>query len=195
MRSYLFPLLLALALIIASGPSQPAHSEDDPQSMMRKMQEAMALTEHHKALARFAGNWDVEMSIAGMGTSKGTAKASWLFEGRWMQMTLEVPNFMGRKLESLVVMGYDKVKKAHVAVAVDNLSPNLKTMAGPTVDATGKVQVMYGEHDEYLTGEYDKPIKYVTRWIDKDTWVFEVWDLGVGENGKAVVTETFKRRP
>ena len=68
------------------------------------------------------------------------------------------------------------------------------TMEGVVVDPTGKLQVSYGPMDEWMTGEHDKAVKYVTRTISDDEWIFEIWDLGIGENGKAVVIERFTRK-
>lgn len=192
MRTGLFTIF-ATILAIGGHAALSQDSEGNQQEMVRRMKLAMALTEQHAALADRIGDWDVDMKIVGGGNVKGTAKIGWLFKGRWLKMELNVPGFMGRTLEAFVVMGYDKVKKAHVAMYCDSLSPSLATMTGPVVDPTKKTQVMYGTHDEYLTGELDKPIKYVTRLINKDKWIFEVWDLGIGEAGKAVVIETFTR--
>jgi len=181
-------------LAIGGHAALSQDAEFDQAEMMRRMQVATALTDHHKALESRIGDWDLEMDIVGMGKAKGTAKISWLFKGRWLKMETNTPNFMGMTLEALVVMGYDRVKKAHVAMSCDNLSPALNSMAGPVVDPTHRTQVMYGTHDEYLTGELNKPIKYVTRFINKDKFVFEVWDLGIGEAGQAVVIQTYTRR-
>ena len=76
-----------------------------------------ALDAAEDALSKFqAVQWMLaEMATRTDASRMLTYKAAWLYEGRWMQMTIEVPNFMGRKLESLVVMGYDKVKKAQRA--------------------------------------------------------------------------------
>ena len=40
----------------------------------------------------------------------------------------------------------------------------------------------------------DKAVKYVMRFLDKDTVKFEIWDLAIGENGMAVMTIDYKRR-
>lgn len=185
--------ILATILAVGGHVALSQDEESDQQEMARRMQLAMALTEHHKALEERIGDWDIDMEIVGMGNAKGTAKISWLFKGRWLKYEVKVPGFMGATLEAFVVIGYDKVKKAHVATYCDNMSPGIGYMAGPVVDPTNRTQVMYGTHDEYLTGELDKPIKYVTRFINKDKFIFEVWDLGIGEAGKAVVIQTYTR--
>ena len=47
---------------------------------------------------------------------------------------------------------------------------------------------------EWMTGEHDKAVKYVTRHEGPDKWIFEIWDLGIGEDGKAVMIQTYTRR-
>ena len=188
--------ILASILAVGGHAALSQDAESDQKEMARRMQLAMALTAEHKALGDLVREWDMELQIVGMGKKKGTAKIDWLFEGRWLKLEMKVPGFAPSvALEAFAVMGYDKVKKAHVAMFCNNLDPGMTVMAGPKVEPADQTQVMYGTHDEYLTGELDKPIKYVTRLINKDKWILEVWDLGIGEAGKAVVVETFTRRP
>ena len=47
---------------------------------------------------------------------------------------------------------------------------------------------------EYLSGELNKPFKTVTRTVDDDTHVMELWDLGIGEAGAMVLKPTYRQR-
>ena len=40
---------------------------------------------------------------------------------------------------------------------------------------------------ESTTGEHDKNVKYVYRFIDKDKYVFEIHDLAIGEPNTKVI--------
>lgn len=53
--------------------------------------------------------------------------------------------------------------------------------------------VSYGPMDEPLTGENDKPVKYVWRFPDAKTIVFELHDLAIGEPNTKVVEVTYRR--
>jgi len=189
---------LALALFLVAGDY--ALSQDDPadpNEMMRKIVEASKLTDHHRALGDLVGEWDVKMEVKmpGIPVTPGTMTAEWLIPKRWLVMRLKAPGFMGRPdYESVYVTGYDKIKKKFVSMVVDSMGPAMLTMQGVVVDPTGKVGVQYGTLDEYLTGEHDKPFKLVTRTIDDDNFAFEVWDLGIGEQGKPVIVQTFTRK-
>ncbi len=52
----------------------------------------------------------------------------------------------------------------------------------------------YGTIDEYLTGEHDKMVKTVWRFISDDKMVLEIHDLPIGENNTKVVEITYTRK-
>ena len=60
------------------------------------------------------------------------------------------------------------------------------------LDRSGKVVSFYGTLDEYLTGEHDKPVKYVLDLTDPAHPVFEIHDLAIGANSKVVTIEYTK---
>jgi hypothetical protein len=62
------------------------------------------------------------------------------------------------------------------------------------MDPSGKALITYGTIDEYLTGEHDKMVKYVWRFLSEDKIVLEVHDLPIGENNAKVVELTFTRQ-
>ena len=196
MRLGILAIVIAASFLVGDAALSQGQ-EHDPQKMMAKMKEAMNLTEHHRAMKDLIGQYDVtiEVKMPGVPVARGTAEIKWLMPGRWACISMKVPGFMGQgDYEAFVIMGYDKIKKKYVSAVVNSMSPGMITMEGVVVDPTGKVRVQYGTLDEYLTGEHDKQIKLVTRQIDKDTFINEVWDLGIGETGKAVFVETFTRR-
>ncbi len=65
---------------------------------------------------------------------------------------------------------------------------------GVVVDPEGKVKTEYGTLNEYMTNEFNKPIKTVTKVENADKFVLEIWDLGIGEAGKAVLKYTYTRK-
>ena len=62
------------------------------------------------------------------------------------------------------------------------------------MDPSGKAILSYGTLDEYLTGEHDKMVKYVWRFLSADEMILEVHDLPIGEKGTQVIEIRFKRR-
>ena len=61
-------------------------------------------------------------------------------------------------------------------------------------DQSGKVLTTYGKMDEPMTGEHDKNVKYVTRIISPDKFVFEVHDFAMGESNTKVVEVKYTRK-
>jgi hypothetical protein len=189
---------LLLALGVAVG-SRLAVSEENPvdTEAMKRWREFATPGEHHKALGRFVGTWDVEFKAIAPGgpttTTKGTSEYSWLMEGRWLQEHLR-GEVMGQPYQGFGVFGWDNFKKKHVATWVDNKGTAMVHAEGAVVDPTGKVQVLYGHQDEFMTGENDKVVKLVTRMDGNDRFTFEVWDMAIGENGAAVLKLEYTRR-
>jgi len=61
-------------------------------------------------------------------------------------------------------------------------------------DRTGKVLTLYGTMDEPMTGEHDKPVKYVLRVLGPDKHVYEIHDLAIGEPHTMVIEVTYTRK-
>jgi hypothetical protein len=62
------------------------------------------------------------------------------------------------------------------------------------LDPSGKALLMYGTLDEYLTGEHDKMVKSVWRFVSEDEMALEVHDLPIGEKNTKVFEVRYKRR-
>ena len=62
------------------------------------------------------------------------------------------------------------------------------------LDPGGKVLLLYGTIDEYLTGEHDKMVKTVFRFLSPDKMIMEIHDLPIGEQNTKVVEVTYTRR-
>jgi hypothetical protein len=150
--------------------------------------------EHHKLLERFLGTWDSEarfaMSPPNAKPDKGTMTYSWLMEGRWLKGESN-GTLMGLPVRTFTVMGYDNFKMSYVTSWVNSFDT-----ADHRRGATGsgrKTLISYGTLDEYLTGENDKMVKYVWRFVSDDEIHLEVHDLPIGENNAKVLDFTFKR--
>lgn len=196
-------LLACLAVARSAAVSdEPPLSEADQKKqaaeMQKKMEEAARLGPHHKDLEYLLGTWDgvIEVVMPGtppMPSSKVVGTGAWVIDGRWMGLRLK-GTMMGRGFEGFGMFGFDNVRKAHVSSFVSNLDTALTCVSGSVVDPSGKIKSMYGTIDEYLTGEFDKPVRFTTKQLSPDQFVLEIADLAIGETGAVVLRETFTRR-
>ena len=174
--------------------------------MMKKWQANATPGENHKHLEHFVGSWDLttKMWMAGPDSpptvSKGTAETKWILGKRYIQESLKaemkMPGPDGKEMampfEGLGITGYDNFKKVYVGTWADDMGTQLLTMRG-NYDPAKKTLAMYGEMDEPAMDVYGRMFKGVTRVIDKDNHVFEMYDLHVGENFK-VMEIAYKRK-
>ena len=194
---FLAGALFASALVPAfSSAPVPQDHEGDMASMLEQARKYTEPGEHHKLLERFLGKWDTEtrlfMGDKPLPASKGTAEASWLIEGRWIQ-NKSTGSMMGRPLETFTVMGYDNFKQSYVSTVVSSMDTAMNRSEGD-LDPGGDVLLLYGTLDEYLTGEHDKMVKTVIRFLSKDEHVMEIHDLPIGEKNTKVVEVRYTRR-
>ncbi len=189
-------LCVVVSVTAAEENTPPAPAEQvDMAEMMKRAKQFTAPGDHHQALERFLGTWDVETSILMGGESKpekGTATVSWLMEGRWLKHEMS-GTIMGMSVESFSIIGYDNFKMSYVGATVSSMDTALLTYEGD-MDPSGKALISYGTLDEYLTGEHDKMVKYVWRFPSEDRMVLEVHDLPIGENNTKVVEVAYTRR-
>lgn len=173
-------------------------SEAEMAEMMKRWQEAATPGEHHKLLERFLGDWEYEMLVwmGGPGSepsrSKGTSTGSWLMEGRFLQMEGE-GDMMGMPGRTFSLWGYDNFKKKYVCTAVDTFNTHMLRMEGSANRDKSEIH-MFGPMDEPTTGEHDKTVKYVFRFISDDEHVMEVHDEAIASDNNKVVELRFKRK-
>jgi hypothetical protein len=197
--SFLAGVLAASLLLPAlARPFQDdgAAGAADMAAMMEKARRYTEPGEHHELLQRFLGRWETEARffMGGEATppEKGTAEISWLMEGRWLQNRVK-GTFLGLPMEEFTVMGYDNFKQSYVATAVGSFDTAMRHAEGD-LDPGGKVLLLYGTLDEYLTGEHDKMVKLVYRFVSDDEIVLEIHDLPIGETNTKVVEVHYRRK-
>jgi hypothetical protein len=113
-------------------------------------------------------------------------------DGRFLleELTGEV---MGMPWRAMSIMGYDNFKKKYIVSHIDNLGTALYTGEGK-FDTANKVLTSFGKMDEPMTGEHDKTVKYVTRMLSKDKYIFEIFDEVGGPNEYKAVEITYTRK-
>jgi hypothetical protein len=187
-----------------AAPGQP--TPEQMAEMMKKWQASATPGENHKHLEPLVGTWDLTMKTWMGGpdsepaVSTGTAEAKWILGKRYVQETvraeMKMPGPDGREMsmpfEGQGVTGYDNFKRVYVGTWADDASTQLLTMRG-SYDPAKKTFTMYGEMDEPMLDIYGRMFKGVTRIVDDNTHVFEMYDLHVGDDYK-VMEITYKRK-
>jgi hypothetical protein len=198
--------LFALAICFGLSPIFAQETAPTPEEqaammeeMMKKHQELGSPSEWHAKLNPVIGEWDVEtkMWMGGKGSgdptvSKGSSKNTWIMGGRYVRQDYQ-GEMMGQPFNGISLMGYDNFSKKYVSMWIDDMSTMFSVMEG-SVDRTGKVFTTYGKMHEWMTGELDKTVKYVTRIIDEDKHVFEIHDTYIGEPNTLVLELTYTRK-
>ncbi|MCG8457473.1 MAG: DUF1579 domain-containing protein [Holophagales bacterium] len=178
----------------ADRPVAPPEAVDMAE-MMARARKFTGPGEHHALLDRFLGNWQTELRFTMQGMNapaeKGTSVGSWLMEGRWVQLKGKGTT-MGMPSESFMILGYDNFKMSYVTASVTSLDTALLTSEGD-LDPGGEALLTYGTLDEYLTGEHDKMVKYVWRFVSDDEMTLEIHDLPIGEKNTKVLEMRFTR--
>jgi len=203
--------VLLLAFFVSRASSQEEQpmkmpSPDEMKAMMDKWLKTTKPGESHKKLEHFVGSWDVAIKMnmgPGMAApeTKGTATAKWVLDGRFIQEEFKgemmMPDAAGAMkpiaYQGLGLLGYDNYRNMYVQSWADSLSTHLLSMNG-AMDPSGKTLLMFGTMDEPMLDITGRMVKYVTKIIDKDKHVFEIYDLHAGENYRVLeITYTRKK--
>jgi len=192
-------LVVAGALFAYSATSQdkPAPTGKDTkkadapgmEEMMKKAEAAGKPGPAHKALDSLVGEWNIEgqcwMSPDGPPTvNKGTASVRWILDGRFVQEDFK-GEFMGKTFQGIGITGYDNMKKKYIGSWIDSMSTGMFISEG-TADAEGKEFTFQGKMDDPMTGQRNKPYKFVVRILDPNKHTFEMHDLTLGDKSKTM---------
>jgi len=194
-------LLVIATMIMGTTSLAMAEGENKPDAnaaMAAVMEKAKQYTQPsaaHQVLSRFLGDWNSETRLIFPGApaqgEKGRATFSWLMEGRWLQMKGS-GQFLGQTVESVSIMGYDNFKQSYVVTSITSIDTAMNRAEGD-MDPSGKALILYGTIDEYLTGEHDKMVKTVWRFVSDKEMRMEIHDLPIGENNTQVVEVRYWR--
>lgn len=139
----------------------------------------------HARLEPLVGRWTQSVKMwmapgAPPEVSTGTCESKWILGGRFLlqeikedvKADMDHPPFEGAGL-----IGYDNFKKKYTSVWVDNMSTAIMTGLG-TCDDSGKVFTMIGHHDDVFTGTPNQKFKTITRIVDDNTVIDEMYVTG-----------------
>lgn len=190
-------LLLGVSAVLWSQ-EQPSPAEQE--AMMEAWMELAVPGEPHKKLAALVGEWDVvtRMYMAGPDSdpveSKAYSKITAVLGGRFIQEQVvgefAMPNVQGgiesMKFEGLGLTGYDNYKKAYISTWADSMGTMLLLSKGTYNPSKPDDITFYGEMPEPGLGIQDRYIKYHKKMVNKDKFIFTMYDLAVSENHKVM---------
>jgi hypothetical protein len=201
--TFLGVLILVLTLTVSDESfsqekKKSAKKMPSEEEMMKRWQGTMTPGVQHKMLEECAGTWVAEIKMWMKGPSgepmvlKGTSENKMVLGGRYLQQDV-TSEMMGQPFVGTGFTGYDNFNKKYVGFWIDNMGTGMSTMDG-VLDKGGKSVTMWGKMDDPMTGEKGKKVKYVTRFIDKDTQVFETYDVSAYGDKKPTMLITYKRK-
>jgi len=169
--------LVVPSLSLADEPAQP--SPEQMQKMMEIWKQVSTPGAEHALLAKMAGEWTTSSKVTmGPGMepqiSTGSSKAEMALGNRFLEFE-EHGSMMGSPFEGHGAMGYDNYKKKFWMSWYDDMGTALYTAEG-TASADGRMITFLGKMDEPTMDVKGKDVKYVVRWVDDSTRVFEIYD-------------------
>jgi len=196
-------VVLALAILLvgesmAQEKKKAAKKMPSQEEMMKRWEESMKPGEAHKKLEAMVGTFDAEVKLWMNGptgeptVSKGTSENKLVLGGRYVQQDF-TSEMMNQPFSGIGYTGYDNFNKKYVGFWIDNMSTGMSTMDGH-LEKDGKTYLMWGKMDEPMTGEKGKKVKYVTRVIDNDKHIFEVYDVTTYGDKKPIMQITYTRK-
>lgn len=167
-------LLLTLALITTGFTVTTfAQSEDD----MKNWQEYMSPGAMHQMLAKYDGDWKLEVMMwmapdAPPTKSEATGHNEMIMGGRY-QLSKSTGNMSGMPFEGMSLLGYDNAKKMFISTWVDNFGTGVMTLEG-SWDAGTKTITFKGKSVDPMTGK-DQEVKETMQFIDDNTQKMEMF--------------------
>jgi hypothetical protein len=110
-----------------------------------------------RRLDRFVGTWTMEGHLVGSSESniKGQASYRWLPGGFFLEQHVEL-DFMGMKIDSLELIGYDPESKTFPSTVYSNLSPTPLPYRWEVGEDTVAISVAYGPLDATFNGAFSE---------------------------------------
>lgn len=170
--------LAVAAAVTAAAPR--ALAQDEPKKKeaaveMEAWEKMNAAGPHHKALERFAGEWDAEvktmMPDGSEVKTKGKQVARMTLGGKFLESTFE-GSMMGKPYAGRGLTGYDNVRKKYVSTWADSMSTGVMVFVGDA-PADGKVFTSTAEQTS-ADGKTEK-WREVTTFHDDESYTFDMF--------------------
>lgn len=173
---------LLAALILSTGMGWAAGNEaiptDEMKTQMAKVKELGTPGADHAALKAFVGDWTVTSKSQMKPDEKeqlstGTSSLSWTLDGRFLTQNYK-GDWAGEPFAGVGYFGFDKMKKEHVSLWMDNMSTGIFQSTGQYNPAT-KTITYTGNFNCPLTGETNKWFRAEWMVVDSDTHVYNMY--------------------
>ncbi|HEV3475074.1 MAG TPA: DUF1579 family protein [Actinomycetota bacterium] len=124
---------------------------DDAQAQMPSPDPAL------KALDQFVGRWSMEGHLVGSTDNAiiGQATYRWVSGGFFLEQRLEL-DFMGMKIQSLELIGYDPETNTFPSTVYSNMSPTPLPYRWEIDDGNVAISVSYGPLDATFKGSFSQ---------------------------------------
>lgn len=169
---------------------------DAMQGGMDAWMESMQPGKPHELLAMLAGAWEVRASMfmsqdmPPMETMyHGTATST--MGGRLLELRGR-GEMMGMSMDSLLIFGYDNVRKLFHLTMYNSMGTGVSTLYG-NLDESGRILTFVGPMDEPMTGEVGKSFRLVMTLESADRYSYTIDEILYGEPFtvvRAVATRT-----
>ncbi len=193
-------VMLAGSPLVAQEKAADHHPPTQAQmdEMTKKWQEAMTPGAPHKLLESMAGDWASETKVWMEGpdappmVTKGSSTMKMVLGGRFLLQDMD-GEMMGMPMKGIGYTGYDNFKKKFVGFWIDDAGTGMYTMEG-VANGDNTVLTFMGTMDDVMTGEKNKPVKYVTRILGKDKHIFEIHDMTKKGKDTKVMEAVYERK-
>ena len=167
--------------------------QGDKQEMMKKAEAAGRPGPQHKSLESLAGNWKAEVKCwmdpsGSPEVTKGTAKASMIFNGRFLEEEFH-GEMMGHPFTGKSLIGYDNTKQKFFSTWMSDNQTSIFVSEGKG-DSDNKVITLEGKTNCAATSQRDIPMKSVLRVLGPDKHIFEMFDGSKGNARTMEITYT-----
>jgi hypothetical protein len=181
--------LIAVSLVLASSgraaEKQPGQnpSEAEMKAMMETYAKLATPGERHKQLEALAGDWNtttkswMDPSQPPM-ESKGSCEQKMILGGRFLKAKC-TGEMMGNEFTGIGMTAFDNHTKKYQETWMDSMGTAIYYLEGPA-GPDPKVITAHGSYDDPMEGPMK--LRSVTRIVDNNTHVFEMY--GTGKNSK-----------
>lgn len=167
----------------------------DPK-MMEAWKKYSTPSEGHKTLKDMTGSWTYTSKMwmtadAKPEEMKGTATNKLILGDRYLQQDV-TGKHMGQPFKGMALMGYNNMKGAYETVWLDNMGTGM-ARGGGKMDTAAKTIKEEGNYSCPMTEQADRFYRAETKFIDKNNWVYEMYNKGPDGKEFKSMEMTYKR--
>jgi hypothetical protein len=186
-------LILAPAALAAEKPADKPAMDPEMAKQMEAWAKIAAPGTQHAEMVKSVGKWKTTikswMAPGEPTVTEGSSTCTALLGGRFLQEEFK-GTFGEGPFEGFGLTGYDNQHQEYVGTWMDSMGTGIMMTRGK-MDPTGKILTMTAEYDDPITGK-KVPMRMVTRHVDADTRVFEMYGMQEGKEVKQMEI-TYKR--